>query len=393
MPTARYRAVITGFRCLSPTWDHVLQVDGKDDEVYLSTLVTQMNGAGQKVYEDQPTSLTMGDVNGQPGRIRAGTASRQGGIRANDTFPDATPWIPNEPPSPDRRYPPMTVWENDLTQGQDVVLIAPALWEYDGGKDAWGDWVAWGQQTLSSVGPKLLALIGEKSKVIFEAAEIALGVAVSMTKAGLVGQASDRPIGMQPDGSGYTFTPKVVALNYDSAAVIANSGNGGVLELPFVDAAELRGHYSVFLRVEKVSETPPPPSGPPLVGYRGLRAANGQYVCAEGGGGREVVANRDQLLGWETFGWYDLGGGRVALQAANGQFVCAEGGGGREVVANRDQILGWETFEAIDLGGGRVALRAANGQYMCAEGAGGREVVANRDQALGWETFDLITLG
>src|SRR2546421_620371 len=32
-----------------------------------------------------------------------------------------------------------------------------------------------------------------------------------------------------------------------------------------------------------------------------LRAANGQYVCAEGGGGDNVVANRDLPREWETF--------------------------------------------------------------------------------------------
>ena len=32
-----------------------------------------------------------------------------------------------------------------------------------------------------------------------------------------------------------------------------------------------------------------------------LRANNGQYVCAEGGGGGEVVADRDALGPWETF--------------------------------------------------------------------------------------------
>lgn len=32
-----------------------------------------------------------------------------------------------------------------------------------------------------------------------------------------------------------------------------------------------------------------------------FRAAGGQYVCAEGGGGREVVANRPTAGGWETF--------------------------------------------------------------------------------------------
>ncbi|MDJ0718127.1 MAG: hypothetical protein QNJ54_28530 [Prochloraceae cyanobacterium] len=120
-----------------------------------------------------------------------------------------------------------------------------------------------------------------------------------------------------------------------------------------------------------------------------LQAHNGQYVCAEGGGGREVVANRNEISDWETFELIDRGHRQVALKAANGQYVCAEGGGGREVVANRDEISEWETFELIDRGHRQVALKAANGQYVCAEGGGGREVVANRNEISEWETFSI----
>ncbi len=38
----------------------------------------------------------------------------------------------------------------------------------------------------------------------------------------------------------------------------------------------------------------------------GFQAANGQYVCAEGGGGRELVANRNQIGPWETFEWRQI---------------------------------------------------------------------------------------
>jgi len=34
----------------------------------------------------------------------------------------------------------------------------------------------------------------------------------------------------------------------------------------------------------------------------------------------------------------------VVLRASDGEFVCAEGGGGQEVVANRSQRGPWETF-------------------------------------------------
>jgi hypothetical protein len=83
-----------------------------------------------------------------------------------------------------------------------------------------------------------------------------------------------------------------------------------------------------------------------------LQAHNGQYVCAEGGGGREVVANRNWIREWETFKLIDRGNNKVALQAHNGQYVCAEGGGGREVVANRNWIREWETFKLVIVRGG-----------------------------------------
>jgi len=82
----------------------------------------------------------------------------------------------------------------------------------------------------------------------------------------------------------------------------------------------------------------------------------------------------------------------ISLRAYNGQYVCAEGGGGGEVVANRHEIGVWETFELIDLENNKVALRAHNGQYVCAEGGGGGEVVANRNRIGVWETFNYIRI-
>ncbi|HEV2800349.1 MAG TPA: hypothetical protein VGW12_07625 [Pyrinomonadaceae bacterium] len=138
----------------------------------------------------------------------------------------------------------------------------------------------------------------------------------------------------------------------------------------------------------------------PTVNIR-LRADNGQYVCAEGGGGQRIVANRRTASEWETFQLVDRNGARLisgdqcTLRANNGQFVCAEGGGGREVVANRTVNGAWETFTILRADGSsgditngqRVALRASNGQFVCAEGGGGREVVANRGAIRAWETF------
>jgi subtilisin family serine protease len=121
-----------------------------------------------------------------------------------------------------------------------------------------------------------------------------------------------------------------------------------------------------------------------------LRAYNSQIVCAENGGGTNLIANRNSIDGWEFFDLVDLGFGKVALRAPNGQFVCAEGGGGGVVVANRGSIGAWETFTLEELGNDNIALRAYNTQYVCAEGGGGTVLVANRNSRGAWETFRRI---
>jgi hypothetical protein len=138
-----------------------------------------------------------------------------------------------------------------------------------------------------------------------------------------------------------------------------------------------------------------------------LRAHNGQYLCAEGGGGGPLVANRPLPQAWETFLLHDpdgpplLSGGQIVLQGHNGMYVCAEGGGGREVVVNRPRASIWETFTMLRADGSSgaighgdsIALRAYNGQYLCAEGGGGREVVANRNAVGPWEGFQIEIVG
>lgn len=146
-----------------------------------------------------------------------------------------------------------------------------------------------------------------------------------------------------------------------------------------------------------------------------FRTDNGSYVCAEGGGGGEVVADRPAVGKWELFTvvrlrpvsrpWYrTIFGGRlpnayVAIRAANGQYLCAEGGGsvdgeGGEVVADRNNIGRWETFKmewTTPPGdteyGATFTLMTELFSYVCAEGGGGGPVVANRSEPGPWETF------
>ena len=133
-----------------------------------------------------------------------------------------------------------------------------------------------------------------------------------------------------------------------------------------------------------------------------------QYLVAECGGGREVRADRDVPALWETFTLIRLtqrsddslsSGDLVCLQAANGQYLTAEGGGGREVAANRGRPGDWETFIIEEVGSGtirsgdQIRLRTPDGKYyMTAEmgpNGGGDVVNMNRTEAAAWETFTI----
>ncbi|MDQ6617526.1 MAG: thiol-activated cytolysin family protein [Actinomycetota bacterium] len=130
-----------------------------------------------------------------------------------------------------------------------------------------------------------------------------------------------------------------------------------------------------------------------------LRTYNGYYLCAEGGGGREVNATRTAAGSWETFDLESTVAGTSTLKANNGQYVCAEGGGGSAVNANRTVAQVWESFVLEFVSGGGVAtgsqvhIRTSDGHYMCAEQGGGGQVNATRTAAAQWETFTLEVVG
>jgi len=68
-----------------------------------------------------------------------------------------------------------------------------------------------------------------------------------------------------------------------------------------------------------------------------------------------------------------LGGGNISLQASNGQYVCAENGGGRELVASRGAVGPWETFQRTPV------VRYQASTQVAIEAAVGGGVTANFD--------------
>lgn len=135
-----------------------------------------------------------------------------------------------------------------------------------------------------------------------------------------------------------------------------------------------------------------------------LQANNGQYFCAQGGGGGsgDLVADRNSVGLWETFILDDLNDGSlqagdpVALRArATGLYLCAYSGGGGDVVVNRIYVGGWETLTIGKSGGGTISsgnqihLQVNNGQYLRALGGGGGQVYATGSSVGSYETFTI----
>jgi len=136
----------------------------------------------------------------------------------------------------------------------------------------------------------------------------------------------------------------------------------------------------------------------PVASSPGVRPAPGRCVALRTSSGFYVRAGLDTPDGrldatatgagpWETFRIDDAGDGRVALRAANGRYVAAEGGGHDALNANRTAIGAWEAFRVFTLGGGRLALQADDGAFVVAEDGGGNALNVNRPVAGPWEEF------
>jgi len=109
-----------------------------------------------------------------------------------------------------------------------------------------------------------------------------------------------------------------------------------------------------------------------------LKACNGKFLSAVGGGGGTVVADKQFAHKWETF---ELQGrleymADIKLKAFDGvHFLQAEDGGGAGLNANAGWAKEWETFKLvfpqdIRIGGKRfqsgaqIGLQCSNGHYV-----------------------------
>jgi len=263
---ARYRVTLIGFTAHNQTWDHAFEVDGKGDEVYIVHDVRVFNRHGGVIQAPATVrSQVMGDINNQYGRVQAGSLSDKGGIRSNDSFPSNTPWVRRGGINADRI--PLLLWEGDLVADETTAVIIPTIWEWDGGEDMFTGW----KRTIAANG----AAIGGAAATLVSGPAAGAGVATALQLAlpaasrflgDVVGNASDRPIGAERAGEGWTFAPQAITLTYEIAenTIANNSGRGrGIIPVHYKDSSDLRGDYTLYVQVERISI----PAGPfaPLI--------------------------------------------------------------------------------------------------------------------------------
>jgi hypothetical protein len=91
-----YEAALEGFTVNNATRDHVLEVDGKRDEVYRYTDVRLVDQSGATLLRSEKRSAIMGDTDGFPNLVQAGSASNLGGLLTGDVFPTIQQWPLND---------------------------------------------------------------------------------------------------------------------------------------------------------------------------------------------------------------------------------------------------------------------------------------------------------
>lgn len=191
-----------------------------------------------------------------------------------------------------------------------------------------------------------------------------------------------------------------VRLRAPHGQYVAARGAEGVLDATAQDRAAPETLFTVVLL----------PGEPRHLGHFSrfaLRAGNGRYVCAEGGGDGIVVANRTQIGPWETFEAHlhpepaDACLTTGIRTSSDIHFLQALDGGGGELSARGSWSAAWETFDIVAADraargfpdGARVNIRTDSWHYLQAQNGGGGQVTAAGPWPREWETFRLVVPG
>jgi len=289
--SASYLVTITGLLCLQNTRDDIFNRDGKGDEVYAATYVEQYdrnNGSGALssyfantwVYGDTSTPGTQ--------RQQAGSLSSSGGITAGNYIPDGTSPQGKRTLTPLPTTFPELLWQGTLTDGVDVILLSPSVWESDSEPSVYNDWT----QKINNLGNANSLFNNQKvadqiKNQVF--GPLVLGTTEAIPSGAIVGIINstfgllpiqllfqggrDRPIGLISNDVNTLLLPNTMIVL--TREIIENKllreNSWATATITFADSqkalagVDAPGTYLMFLQVERTAGTagaPADPAGP-----------------------------------------------------------------------------------------------------------------------------------
>lgn len=267
----RFRVTLNGFTVNRETWDHALHADGQHDEVFVVCNLLVINSVTQVLSRHSGRSRVLGEVNDEDwrtSRVRAGSASDGGGLQTGDDFPSREPWRRTTEPQEDRL--PMLMWEGELIEGENAVVVIPTIWEWDGDDQLIQSWDA-NFESRSFTGPWLgsggggqaVTDVEESFRTFYVSDAGSLSLTRPRNFTNRLGVAGDRPIGMrafrQDDArnSGEAFRPQQFVLTYAAAQMAARTSYSdkgpGIVVIRYRDHPDLgSGEYTLYLHVESL---------------------------------------------------------------------------------------------------------------------------------------------
>lgn len=262
--SGRYRVLLMGMKSHSETRDDPFDFDGKRDEIYAAaytavypyahSYATGIVRAQTRVY---------GDANRAPDRIQAGTGSPLGGIKAGDDIPNGFRPVPQPGVAAHNDRFPLLVWEGELQDSGEAVVVHPTVWESDRNASSnFPNWIGWWSTpngrailrdrtyTNRTLGPITPIWLGESDTNGFP------------FQPGMnPGQGLDRPVGFQGFIGISGATPNANSLRPQGLVLtrerieraLGPLANAHLIPVRYGDNnIDLAGTYSVYVQIERL---------------------------------------------------------------------------------------------------------------------------------------------
>ena len=200
--------------CIKESADDIFDFDGKGNEVFVTFFYSVASSNGTTRYINKITSAVYGDVNGRPGRYKAGTAGNNGGIKAGDII-YANPNTEAMMPVGDERFKGQFMFDAELGP-TDIITVVPVLWEWDSDtKNTQNSFESFLSGSFNSINVHTAPIAQRfntvSSPYIYSDGTNCIDLAgMSRILQGVNGIAGNRPVGMALNGN---YNPAMIVMN------------------------------------------------------------------------------------------------------------------------------------------------------------------------------------